>query len=276
MSEAAPVCLYTILFTLKEKKPSENQYVQMLLLWLSQLIQGHVLTEKDSLQLYLDTLTYEYITTSTMFHRIISKLPCVPRICLLESPSTLLEGCSWKYSMDSSSYTQEILIYCDLDIYICKPLGAFCKDMIPNTLYVQPEGPISDPNYGAHFKQEELQIIPAGSPGFSAGKFILVGKQVAGSFFNAMSWIVSSNKTISYYCLEQPLFNYIVYRQFLTAESSASYIDTTTLSSSISVNFHGYTKGKTVFLDCMGEPGNGSLHLEKFVQAMCLFHIEVL
>jgi len=274
-SVVPPICLYTIVFTLKEKKPSENQYIHMLLLWISQLVHSNALTDKDSLQFYMDRVTYDYIVTKTPFGTIVSKLPCKPQVCLLESPSTLLEGCSWKYVVDVKTYTQDILIYCDLDIYICRPLGLFCKDMVPNTLYVQPEGYISDPNYGAHFKQEELQCIGTESPGCSAGKFILSGKQVAESFFNAMRWILDSNKNTSYYCLEQPLFNYIIYRQFLAIESPASHIDLNTLSSSISINFHGYKKGDTVFLDCMGEPGNGSLHLEKFIQGMCLFHIGI-
>jgi hypothetical protein len=257
-------------FTLKDKKPSENQYVQMLLLWLSHSIHANVLSEQDSLKLFIDSVTYTYLTTNTQFSLLLSKLPCTPAMFLFESPTTLLEGCSWKYLIDVDSYKQAIVMYCDIDIYLCKPLGLFCKSLESNTLYVHPEGPIHDPNYGAHFTKEELEKIPANSVGFSAGKFILTGKEVAKTFLHSVRWFLSKSLTTTYYCLEQPIFNYAIYR------NPTIHVNISTLTPVISVNFKGYTKDNTVFLDCMGEPGNGSLHLEKFLQAMCLFHIGIL
>jgi len=264
------ICLYTIVFTLKEKKPSENQYIQMLLLWLSHIIHTKALTEQDSLQLLTDTSTHSYLIENTSFSMLLSKLSCKPLIFLFETPTTLLEGCSWKYLVNIDSYTQDVLIYCDLDIYICKPLGSFCKSLEPNTLHIQPEEYIHNPNYGAHFSKEELEEIPSNSVGFSAGKFILTGKEVATLFLHSIRSVLSKSLTTTYYCLEQPIFNYVIYR------ATTLKINIHTIAPVISVNFNRYNKDTTVFLDCMGEPGNGRFHLEKFIQGMCLFHIGML
>jgi hypothetical protein len=190
---------------------------------------------------------------------------------LHEPPISIYDGCCWKYMFDTKTYTQDILLYCDIDIYICSSLGKLFKDTNKNTIYVHPEGDLNDSSYGAHCSEENLQLF-SNMPGLSAGKFAIQGKELADSFFSSMKHTITNHiSEKKYYTLEQPLFNYTVY----------SYIDSSSIEFDLfffttSVNLYKYTKDTTVFLDCMGEPGNGTCHLEKFINLICLFHSKLL
>ena len=58
------ICLYTILFTLKDKNPEENHYIQLFVLWLSQLLHKKVFTEHDALHVYIDEASFAYLKTT--------------------------------------------------------------------------------------------------------------------------------------------------------------------------------------------------------------------
>jgi hypothetical protein len=265
------VCLYTILFTIKDRKPSENEYVKMFVLWISQLLSTNALGPNDALRIYIDIETFNYLKTTISFEELCTSFPFKLNFILLQPPPTLYEGCCWKYIFDPASYTQDVLLYCDIDIYISSPLGPLFKDIKETMLYVHPEGSITNLNYGAHFSEKELMLF-SNAPGLSAGKFAIGGKAVAERFFSLMKECITKHRPETpYYTLEQPLFNYIIYSYI-----HPSSINFELFQSSISINLNNYNKEKSVFLDCMGDPGNGAFHLEKFIHIMSLFHTGIL
>jgi len=270
VDSAPTLCLYTTLFTLKDKKPEENHYIQLFLLWLSHLLHKEIFTEHDALHIYIDEVSFAYLKTSISFESLCLEFPFKLNFKVAKQPVTLYDGCCWRYFIDLESYTQDILLYCDIDIYINSSLKNFCKMMDSNKLYAHPEGDINNPDYGGRFSQQELAVI-SNAYGFSAGKFAIRGKELAELFFSSMKECIANHTSVTpYYTLDQPLFNYVLYTQLKPRN-----IDVELFYSVISTNLQEYTPD-TLFLDCMGEPGNGALHLEKFIHIMCLFHAGIL
>jgi len=163
-------------------------------------------------------------------------------------------------------------MYCDIDILILKPLSSLTETIPDNTICVHHEGTIHDTNYGATYTKEELSVLDKIYPGFSAGKFLLGGHQLYIEFMELMNTNIErySSEISSYYCVDQPLFNKAVNSLDLTQYT----IDMDLLDrSTISTNTTNYTS-TTVLLDYMGEPGNGTLHLNKIIEMYIFYQMQ--
>ena len=163
-------------------------------------------------------------------------------------------------------------MYCDIDVLIIKPLTLFIDKLKPSTIYIQKEGALSNPNYGAAFTKKELDSITGVPSGFSAGKYFIYGKQLYDVFMGTVCALFSKDPTL-YYTIEQPFFNKALY----CLNTLEHTIDFTLLHSPIvSVNLHSYSKDTTLFIDAMGIPGDGEFHFEKILNTYIMIQSESL
>jgi hypothetical protein len=222
------VCIRTLLFTPIGKEPKQNLYIQVFLLWLSQLLHSANLKPTDALELLIDTPTLRELENSS-FNELLKSLQCEIKLLQMNQPATLTEGCMWKYL--STHYTQDVFFYCDIDILILKPVQLLTDLMKPDTVYAHIEGllhhPSFGPNYTADFPAPMLASFPPDSPGYSAGKFLIYGSSLRDFFFQYIHTL-HSKRRMDYPMLEQPFYNRALYE--LRGRFS---LDTTLLTNTI-------------------------------------------
>ena len=185
---------------------------------------------------------------------------CPVKLVLCPPPSTLQEGMMMRYI--PLDYEQDCYMYCDIDILIVKPLRLLTEGTQPNTVYVHPEGHLTNSDYGAAFTEEELATLTKTHPfplGYSSGKYIIHGKGLYKDLMEAVARLFDQNPEL-YYTIDQPLFNKAVHTGPYTVDEAMFNKNT------ISQNYHFYSKDTTVLLDAMGIPGDGDFHLEKLIQ----------
>ena len=123
---------------------------------------------------------------------------------------------------------------------------------------------MSNPDYGADLPLEELKEDMGG---FSAGKFIVYGKELRDKLFKNIQKFCRPDKI--YYTVEQPFFNRaILYTENIDADLLQGPL--------VSLNRRGYNKDFTILFDCAGEPGNGEAHYIKIHDVFCLLNCDAL
>jgi len=256
------ICVSCIIYTIYDKPVQENKYVEIFLIWLSQFIKAGGLGKDDMLHMYIDKKTAEYLFTDSIFGFLLNKAQFQRQIIGIPPPKTHLEGMMWKYNL--SDYVQDIYMYCDIDILITKSLHGLVSSIKPNTIYVCIEGYMSNSDYGADISPKDIK---EDMNGFSAGKFIVSGKDLRDNLFITVKELCKYEK--KYYTIELPLFN--------RAIINMSNIDVDLLISPlISINGELYNKDSTILIDCTGEPGNGEFHYSKMLDVFCLLNCDAL
>jgi hypothetical protein len=263
------LCIRVCLYTLINKNVQENLYIEMFLIWLATVVKYAALDKYDTIHLITDKDTAEYLENETIFFMLQKSLNypivkfCLPR------PSTNLEGMMYKYVF--TDYTQDVFMYCDIDVMIVKPIHIIVNKIQYETIVVQHEGVIHETNYGAAFSSEELKNIPENTPGFSAGKFFIRGKELHKDFFKLIYDYYLQNKNTNYYTLEQPYFNKALFSLDITKIN----IDIDTLDNQIISNSNTPAVS-CILLDHCGEPANGKLHFAKILDSLLLLYSEIL
>jgi hypothetical protein len=265
------IAVSCILFTLTDADPATNKYCTIFLMWLSQLIRDGGLRKDDGLYITVDIRTFEYLNEHRCFGSLLAALPCPFHILQKIPPATLLEGMLWKY--DVPDYTQDVFMYCDIDILVVKDLHLLLQvereyPELP-LLILHHEDSITKAEYGGVLLAEQMIVYPEYHPGFSAGKFIIVGKEFCREFCSDIKAFALSWTGESFYTVEQPFFNKIIY----SIEKGTVDVDDSAFSSAhVSMNGYDYEADTTILLDCMGEPGNGDAHLKKILDYFTLLH----
>jgi hypothetical protein len=254
-------CVYTVLYTLEDKKPEENEYVQMFLLWFAQM--AKVGTAK-TIHLFIDSVTLEYMK-QTSFNIISERIQCNLSIMEFPPPKTHLDGMKMKYT--EFEYEEDYLMYMDIDILVLKPLvGLLGEGGDDVDIYLDQEGDIEEHGYMDALTEDERAIIlnSGVKHGFSAGKFIIRNKEMGREFFREIREHISNNPGTTYYSVEQPVFNRTIF-------CMSSHLNMSTMESKlISTNFRNFMP-ETVLLDFCGEPGNGQVHLNKMINGVVGF-----
>ena len=262
------LCLHCNLFTVKGTPINENKYVSIFVMWLSAAFQYGGLCASDQIYLTIDANTFEYLKTYTAFCGLMNmNRTCPVQLSLYPSPSTLREGMAMRYK--KLKYTQDVYMYCDIDILIIKPLRPLYESLPANTIGVHAEGLLSDDNYGAALSAEEKAMIPAVFPGFSSGKFIVRGKELYDQLMDIIL-MLHAHHVSSYYTIDQPYFNKAVYI-LVKDPNQLSVIPPT----SISPNGHFFSE-ECILLDSMGIPGDGEVHYHKMLGYYILLQSNVL
>jgi hypothetical protein len=210
----------------------------------------------DKIHIKMDSDTYEYCKNNIAFTAILRyNAVCPIQVLLYPPPETILDGMMMRYAR--IDYTQDIYMYCDIDILILKPLRTLYEGIPSNTIRTHIEGRLHDPNYGAYFTPDELASISENAPGFSSGKFIIHGKELYYHFMSIIGSIYRKDST--YFTIDQPFYNKALY----TLKNNICQIDLIAMRY-LSANGSAYNED-TILLDAMGMPGDGQLHFDKIV-----------
>ena len=256
------ISLSCLLYTLKDKEVKDNLYLDIFYVWLGKVIQSGGLRENDLIQLDVDSRTCDYLeNTQTVLPVLLEKLPCSFSTIIVEPPSTILEGMMKRFNI--IDYSQDIYLYCDIDILISNSLHTLIDTLNDNTLYLCKEGHLYDENYSAGFSDT---IENKTMPGFSSGKFIITGKGLHYSFFTMINSIC--DYSTDYYTKDQPFFNKAIY---MIPRDKVS-VDINLLTEYVSFNGNDeYDKNKTIFNDMAGNVGDGKSHATKIMNALALY-----
>jgi hypothetical protein len=139
-----------------------------------------------------------------------------------------------------------------------KPLTGIINSFTLNTLYLHPEGLLSNSDYGAAFTKEELAFLSESDHGFSSGKYFIYGKELYANFIKSICKLFLTNSTI-YYTLDQPYFNKAVYVLDKKYNINIHLLNPST----VSINLEKYSKDTTIFIDSAGIPGDEECHFDK-------------
>ena len=258
------ICLSCLIYTLKDKEPKDNMYIDIFYIWLAKVIQSGGLTQKDLIQVAMDSRTCTFLETKdNILSHLLDILPCLFTIVEIPPPSNSLEGMMNKYAY--TEYTQDVYIYCDIDILISRPFNEVVEQLEENTMYFCNEGNLSDINYGEGFT-EDKEVLEKLS-GFSAGKFIILGKGLRDYLFKSINDICDYSS--KFYTVEQPYFNKAIYR----IPRDKVNVNTTILEQYVAFNGNNYDKKKTIFNDMAGDVADGKIHATKIMNALALYII---
>ena len=260
------ICLNCLVYTLKDKEVKDNLYLNIFYIWLGKVIQSGGLTSNDFLQVIMDSRTVEYFSMNdTPLPMLLEKLQCPYIFHTFEPPTTILEGMMRRFT--TLDYHQDIYLYCDIDILISRSLHYITDNLKDNTLYVCKEGYLCDENYSAGFSDS---VENTSMPGFSSGKFIILGKGLRNSFFDKINSIC--DYSTDYYTKDQPFFNRVIYM----LPSDKISVDTNLLTEYVSLNGYDdynkdYNKDKTIFNDMAGDVANGESHVKRIMNTLSLY-----
>jgi hypothetical protein len=255
------ICLRCLLYTLKDKEVKDNLYLEIFYVWLGKLIQSGGLTTNDLLELVIDSRTCEYLeNNNTPFPIFLDKLPCSFTIVVVEPPSNSLEGMMNKYL--KTEYNNDVFIYCDIDILISNPFHTLLEKISDKGYYFCKEGALVDENYSGSYSTE---VTNRSLPGFSAGKFVIAGKDLRDLFFDLIN--NSCDYSTQFYTVEQPFFNRAIYNLPFDTLS----LDIDLLTEYVSFNGNEYDKNKTIFNDMAGDVADGKIHAIKIMAALSLY-----
>jgi hypothetical protein len=260
------LCLSCILFTLEDKEVKNNKYINTFIIWLSHLIQYGNLNEGDALYIISDNRTIEYIkdTENTIFSTFCSFTKFQVKLIHYDPPKTLLEGMMLRYK--TNPYSQDIYMYCDIDILILDSLHRLTDSMIENHIYICLEGDFHTVSYSQGIPEDIINSIKRQEPGASSGKFAIYGKEICKTVFQLMNTLCKYDS--NYFTQDQPIFNHCIILLNQTGFSINAHL----LTNHVSLNGGEYKKGNTILFDCAGvECGNDKIHYKKMFDISILF-----
>jgi len=264
------LCLSCLLFTLEDKPVEENKYIDIFNFFFSQVLKSGELKKGDAFALSIDKRTFDYIkshnTTLIFGHYGPYKFPFEILIHVFTPPKTLLEGMMKRYY--AFSYTQDIYMYCDIDIFIIKPLSNLTDHMKPNTIYIHNEKSSSIPYDSYHANMPKNFVIIPGTPCVSSGKFAIYGKELLVDFFTKIN--NKCNYNTKYNTVDQPFFNHAILHNLHTMPFDISVFN----NENICFSFGNINKDTTILLDCAGDAGNGELHYKTMLRLYILLHCD--
>jgi hypothetical protein len=274
MDTNSSVCLSCILFTLEGQGPENNQYFPIFLMWLSQLVLKGDMRSDDRLVVKIDKPTLDYIQTNPYLVRLLQQLVCKIDFVLHPPPKTLLEGMMWKYS--TMTYSQDIFMYCDIDIFILKSIHSSTDTIKKDCIYVHAENlPLSDPFFGSAFTQEELNVIPSHLAGINAGKFIIRGSDLQQQFFTKILQLNAEIDGSSFVCCEQPFFNKALYTNSEFPVKLFSEKDIFLGFRTDLYPLYEKEKDSYLFFDCCGNAGDGIKHFQSMFYTFLMLRAEI-
>lgn len=266
------VCLAVIIFTVDGKSPEQNDYIQIFLLWLTSLLRSKSLIKDDLLCLTVDAETLDYLERFTPMIQIINKLESGLYIQKESKPKSVLEGIMWKYL--NYEHKQDIYVYCDIDILICKPIHKFISQLESNTVFAYEEGTLSSEAYNLGIIETEYELIRSISsnlPGLNAGLFIFTNNLQKNTIFNKIKKYFTSTHQFSF-TLEQPLFNRAVYTSLTEGIINLNTILLRRNTLHYNNGFMLENKEIPIFYDCNGDVGVGYRHLHRIINTFCFFN----
>jgi hypothetical protein len=263
--------VYTNLFTLVGKDPSNNKYVAMFYIWFTYLKRYGFLGNNDTVGLIVDDLTFTYINDSQFFAYISNGVEFNIEISTYNPPATLIEGVKERYNYSHfTEFTRNSLnIYLDIDCLTIRKLSSLFPDSYTNSIFIAPEGIMTEGNYGGFFVSDEPDAVRL--PGFTSGWFAWTHGDSIQKFFTSVIKGMMDEADTPLYTLDQPFYNYQLYL-LLTNKVSSELKIYIMDSKIISINpiFSDISLADAFFVNFCGEPGVEHCHFNKLLAFMCV------
>jgi hypothetical protein len=300
MADAAPVVVFTNIFTLDGEDPSGNQYLNMFAIWYQFLRRfgGLRLTQEDfgtgagagasiharfsaprrphtvdEIHVAIDSTSLAFLQQTTRGTGLLDGI----HFHTYTPPRTLKQGMLHRYEMACHFqwvWPGRSFLYLDVDTVVCRPLRTlFNSPEALNRLWYTTEeriqhlnGDILSPNYLAG----RLVLNPPeygmlfDQAGITSG--IFGWNHVESHFGNVFCQIASRAKedTVNeYYTIDQPYFNEAVVSKMLRGINEVFHLN----SDHIGINEPLSPTSPYIIVNYSGEPGNGVEHILKMEQA---------
>lgn len=220
----------------------------------------------------MDKETYEFIKGTGEVNDFLKEV----EIIVYDQPKEVIDGMAARYALAAtlqSSSPGRMYLYLDLDVLVCRPLRQLYDDvMIQNRILYTTEEKIlhiSQDILAESYLADRISLTAAqridlsGTGGIGSGTFGWHNMDPGFStFFTDIVEKVRQSETI-YYTLDQPFFNEAVLLKKFTSEWSVYHID----SSLIGINEEIKPDNPYVLMNYSGDPGNGTLHSDKLIDA---------
>lgn len=268
-----PFVLYSNIYTLKDRDAKTNKYIDMYLLWLTNIIKYANLQKTDMCFTYMDEETYMVIQKNDLFRFLQTQIRNFT-IIKYPQPSTHKEGMLRKYIVDPIlHHTRDqnpIYMYLDIDVLIVKDIRTMKMEFNENPqltkLFLYSEmNTIEHGNYYGHLMtdkdKELLRSTNKQLPGFSAGIFAWQNNIHICEFFNTVLELAFKHHG-DLYTIEQPFFNAAIFKYIMEVHQEKIVFDRMD-NNSIGYNEIGAHLGSFVLVNFCGEPGDQTLHWNK-------------
>lgn len=268
--------VYTTLFTLSEKEPANNKYIDMFYIWFTYLKRYGGLTSDDCVGLLVDEDTFNYMNSDnyTTFGYLSQGVPFHIEISIMKRPSNLSEGFAERYRTEhfETITNHELNLHLDIDCLCIRNIHALFNQVktTENTFYIMTEdGNLFDENYGGLLL--EKGILSEGFPGISAGWYAWKHSEGQREFFKTVLKGCLENMNTPYYTVDQPFYNYEIVMRIVSKKEADFSI--CILSNEIVV-FNPYIEDESLknayFVNFAGQPGVQDCHYKKILEFFCM------
>jgi hypothetical protein len=284
MTSVPPFVIYTNIYTLEGTDPKSNKYIDMYLLWLTNIIKYGNIQKTDVCVTYMDEETYAYInvykTDKNILFQTLKKQIDKFVIIKYVVPANHKEGMLRKYAVDTMiEYTKPIhaqnpiYMYLDVDVLVVKDIRKLTLELNKastaddkTTLFLRNElNLMTHADYfGELMTDADKQTLNDREPklsGFSAGIFGWCNNINIKQFLDQVLILaLKSDKKL--YTIEQPFFNAALFHYMHTDISK--FIFLVMDRAQIAQNEIGvHLSDNNVLVNYCGEPGNQSAHWDK-------------
>lgn len=252
--------VFTNVFTLVNRDPKENRYIDMFWIWCKYMEKYSGLTPEDTIYLLVDSRTCEYM------EKVIKYLPTELIYTMIEykPPVDALEGMLRRYSLLSYPMidSSQTILYMDVDV-LCIGNIKQIEPIPMNSLYLWRENTLVDNfHLGEIMTAQKMRFILeknlAEHPGFNAGWFLFRGAALNTLFTEVV--LRCKNGKHDCICFEQPYFCDVVFEnlfqgampQIKTRFADASWFEINMI--------HKLCKPTTIFLNMCGDPAQEDSH----------------
>ena len=257
--------VYTLLFTLVGKKPEDNRYVEMFIIWLTFLVKNGGLTSQDKITIIVDTETLKYIKSQVLPDYLKQISACDIEYIEVEQPTNISEGMVARYNSVFNNTNGQTILYLDLDVLVVKSLQNDIPRLNPNQLMVMPEGKMAHGLYaGGLVTYEKIPNIC----GFASSSFAFCYGDGIQNFFANITKECLEVQDTPRYTIDQPFFNKWIY---LILTEQVLPVDIQLLRyNMIEQNVMNMFQDSTVLVNYAGFVGDGSFHYQKMLNVLCL------
>jgi hypothetical protein len=275
--------VYTICFTLENKKPSENHYIDLLIIWLTYAKKNAGLKKGDYLIVYVDKVTFDYLNILPDITQFIYGDAHEYDISfqLFDQPKTLSEGMTYKYRLFQKEIPNDVYVYLDIDCFILRSIHDYQKfykrdnegiymdyndTIFRNTLCLMPKGLLSDTSYCGNLIEITSDLKE--KSGYSAGHFVFTSSYYLRELFKRIISSIEAHEMNPQYSLDQPILNHEIiqlYRNVNNVDFAIIELD----NRKIDVNVINKSVSDAYLLNLCGEPGDGKKHFLKAIFRLC-------
>jgi FkbM family methyltransferase len=265
--------VYTTLFTLSDKLPENNKYIDMFYIWFTYLKRYGGLTPNDCVGLLVDEDTLNYMNSKQPFGYLSLYSPFSIQISIIPRPKNVLEGVLERYNIQhfTEYFTENLLnVYIDIDCLVIKNLPSLFRNFPQeSTFFAFEEGLMTNDVYAKDLLSEENTKLAENLPGFTSGLFAWTHTPGQLDFLNSVVRGCKEWKNYVLYSLDQPFFNYELFLR-MTQQKEKDFKICVIDKSVIAYNplVFDTSLNSAYFANFCGKPGVDSCHYNKMIGFM--------